>query len=1166
MKSLTRTLGALPFFAAVFLNAFVDLGHKITVQNTIFKLYTEQSQIVATAVLNALILLPFILLLSPAGFISDRFARTSIMRGAAWVAVALCSLVWVSYINGWFWVSFSATFLLAAQSAIYSPAKFAFIKELFGKQRLAEANGVVASLSILAILAGTFAFSVSFESYYNPSLSSEADILKSVAPIGMMLTFTAVLELIFMYRLPMQPEHAQVVNKEKTFAWKSFFSGKLFARDLQPLREQKAVRLSIVGLATFWGIGQVMLAAFPAYFKSVTAIDNTIVIQGILACSGIGIALGAFFAGRLSKDKIELGILPLAALGIAIGLILLPGISSTTLAALDFFAIGICGGLFIVPLNSLIQFQAKKGELGKTLAANNWVQNVTMFSFLAITVSFALLDISSRSLLFVIAGVAVLGFAYTLYQLPQSFLRLMLMSLMRNRYRVVVQGFKNLPSQGGALLLGNHVSWIDWAIIQMASPRPIRFVMIRNIYQLWYLKWFFDLAGCIPIEAGAKSRKALDTVRELLEAGELVCLFPEGTLSRTGHLTEFKKGYERACEGLSESVPIIPFYMHGLWGSQFSRSTNLLKQRPTTGVRRKIVVAFGEPLANTTSSTDLKQRIFDLSVRSWQQDMNECDNLGQRWVQAARQQGSAFCMADSTGVNLNARNALVASTVLKFALSKNISGQNIGVLLPASAGGALANMALLQAGKTIVNLNYSVGNDALTSALQSAEISTVVSSRRFINKLKAKGFDIETALAGTRLIELEEVKNDISLSSKIMAFALCRLLPTGILKRVVASGVATDSTACILFSSGSEGKPKGICLSHKNIQANIQQTLQVLNPEQDDVMLGNLPLFHAFGLTVTQFLPLLHGVPVVFHPDPTDAAGCAKLIARFRATIMFGTSTFFRLYIKNRNVHPLMMKSLRLVVSGAEKLNPQIQQGFLEKFGKPIYEGYGATEATPVVSVNLPDHLDMQTFKIQLGQKKGSVGMPLPGTSIRIVDPQTFEALPTGEAGMILIGGVQIMQGYLNDTERTSKVIHSQDNERWYITGDKGKIDKDGFLSILDRYSRFAKIGGEMISLGRVEQVIYELYAESDMAKTEQDELELALINLPDDKRGERLVLLSNKLIDALVVTNNFAEKGLSNLALPADILQVEDVPKLATGKINFPGAKILAEELIARH
>ncbi|WP_075187767.1 acyl-[ACP]--phospholipid O-acyltransferase [Teredinibacter haidensis] len=1165
MKALTKTLGAWPFFAAVFLNAFVDLGHKITVQNTIFKLYSEQTQIISTAVLNALILLPFILLLSPAGFISDRFARAKIMRITAWIAVGLCGLIWLSYLNGWFWLAFGATFLLAAQSAIYSPAKFSYIKELFGQHRLAEANGVVASLSIIAILAGTFAFSISFESLFVDAPASEAEVLQAVAPIGILLIITSIVELVLMYRLPMKPEYQQPVASNQSFQWSSFFAGKLFVRDLAPLREQKAVRLSIIGLATFWGIGQVMLAAFPAYFKGVAHIDNTIIIQGILACSGIGIALGAFLAGRISRDRIELGILPFAALGIAVGLLFLPSLDSPQMAALDFFAIGVCGGLFIVPLNSLIQFQAKEGALGKTLAANNWVQNVTMFSFLALTVGFALLDISGRSLLYVIACVAVIGFAYTLYQLPQSFLRILVMTLMRNRYRVQVQGLNNLPSQGGALLLGNHISWIDWAIIQMACPRPVRFVMHRQIYQLWYLKWFFDLAGCIPIEAGTKSRRALETVREYLEAGELVCLFPEGTLSRTGHLVEFRKGFERACEGLSESVPIVPFYLHGLWGSQFSRSTTLLKKQKAGGVRRKIVVALGKPIANNSPSETVKQCIFDLSIQSWQEDVNDSESLGRKWVVAAKQQGGSFCMADSLGTHLSAQKALIATTALSFSLKRKITGQHIGVLLPSTAAGALTNMALFQLGRTVVNLNYTIGENALSAAIRKADISTIVTSRKFIQKLKNKGFNLENVLNKVDIVELESVKDAMPLTTKIRSYLLCKLLPTPLLKTLITKSVDIDQTACILFSSGSEGEPKGICLSHKNIQANIQQTLHVLNPEQDDIMLGNLPLFHAFGLTATLFLPLLNGIPAVFHGDPTDVVGTAKLVARYKATLMFGTSTFFRLYVKNRNVHPLMLDSLRLVVSGAEKLNAQVQKNFFEKFSKPIYEGYGATEATPVVSVNLPDQLDVQSFKVHQGSRPGSVGMPLPGTSMRIVDPETFEPLPTGEAGMILIGGVQIMQGYLKDTERTHSVLLQMDGQRWYITGDKGKVDEDGFLFILDRYSRFAKIGGEMISMGKTEQIIYELYAESRPAEQSDDELEIALVSIEDEKRGEKLILLTNKTIDKLVITQNFIAKGLSNLALPTDILLVEDVPKLSTGKIDFISARKIAKETLQR-
>ncbi|MFT7559170.1 MAG: acyl-[acyl-carrier-protein]-phospholipid O-acyltransferase [Flavobacteriales bacterium] len=1240
MKKLSQFTGAWPFFAAVFLNAFVDLGHKITIQNTVFKLYDGEVQVIATAILNGLILLPFILLLSPAGFISDRFARVRVMRISAWAALGLCVLICCSYYQGWYHAAFAATFLLAVQSAIYSPAKYAYIKELFGKARLGQANGVVSALSIVAILAGIFAFSIVFELLYVEGLNSEAAILKTIAPIGILLVLSAGLEVLMMYRLPQHSEFnvgAQAIIAEggltndglgsdgpgndglgnesvieegaaedrtveessiqyssaetssaetssaeassaekisdtsnaespKAFAWGRFLSGRSFADDLQPLKNHRPIRLAVIGLSTFWAIGQVMLAAFPAFFKAQTGIDNAIAVQGILACSGIGIAFGSGIAGRMSKDHIELGLLPVGAFGLALGLLFLPTLTSPIASALDFLWIGFMGGIFIVPLNALIQFQAREGEVGKTLAANNWLQNVTMLSFLLLTVSFSLLDLSSKTLLHIIAIVAVIGCGYTVYQLPQSFVRILLAFILRRHYRVQVQGMKNLPAQGGALLLGNHVSWIDWAIIQLASPRPVRFVMIRSIYERWYLKWIFDLFGCIPIEQGPRSRESFKKIRELLEAGELVCLFPEGTLSRTGHLVEFRKGFERACEGLSVEVPIIPFYLHGLWGSQFSKSTSMLRRDRRFGSNRNLVVAFGEPIPNSTPADILKRKLFDLSVSSWEEHCKEFSNIGAQWVQSAKSQGRRFCMADSTGTTMTGVQALTASCVLSHSLRAKINSKNVGVILPSSVGGALANMALLQAGKTIVNLNYTAGNSALSSALARAEIDTVVTSKQFLLKLKRKRIELDTVLEGVKVIELEALKPSISLASKVYAYLACRLLPTGLLSWLMTSGLDSDDTAAILFSSGSEGEPKGVCLSHKNILANVKQTMTVLNPEDSDVMMGNLPFFHAFGLTATQFLPLLESLPVVYHPDPTDSVSCAKLIARYQATIMFGTSTFLRLYVRNKNVHPLMLQSMRLVISGAEKLNEQVRIGFKQKFNLEIFEGYGATEATPVVSVNLPDKLGLQDFKVQLGSRRGSVGLPLPGSSIKIVDPQSYSELPTGEAGMVLIGGVQVMQGYLKDKEKTDSVITIIDGRRWYVTGDKGHLDEDGFLTIVDRYSRFAKIGGEMLSLGRIERAIQNLVIAGKVAQVSDadEDLELALVALPDDKRGERLILLSEEPIEVYITTEGFQSQGLSNLAIPSRVFVVDALPKLASGKMNFSALKALAVTLVS--
>lgn len=1150
MTPLRQVPGALPFFIAVFLNVFVDLGHKIILQNTVFKLYDGAAQVILTATLNALILLPFIILFSPAGFLSDRFRKTEVMRYAAWSALALTMLITLFYYLGWFWPAFAMTFLLAVQSAVFSPAKFGYIKELFGKERLGEANGVLAALSIVAILAGIFAYSILFESLYpgdhpNPS---KAHVLVAIAPVGFLLIINSLFSLIMLYRLPPQP----ATGVTRSFSTRDYVTGRLFNSDLAPLTNSRAIWLSVMGLATFWAVGQVLLAAFPAFVKDTTGVENTVVVQGILACSGIGIALGSIFAGRFSRNYIETGLLPFGAAGIALGLWFLPTFETHGAFVLSFLWIGFWGGVFIVPLNALIQFHAPHGELGKTIAANNWVQNIAMLSFLALSASFAYFGWSSQGLLHLIAIVALVGCFYVVYQLPQSLVRFALAFVLSRRYKTSVQGIKNIPSTGGVLLLGNHVSWIDWAIVQLACPRPLRFVMINSIYRRWYLKWLFDLFGCIPISSGPSSRQALAKVAECLNRGEVVCLFPEGTISRTGHLTEFRRGFERACAQADENVVIVPFYLRGLWGSQFSRSSTRLKATSGNTLSRDIVVAFGRPLPKTTGADLLKRRVLDLSIASWREYISGLPTISRVWVDSAKKTGRKPAILDYTmSRELSGHAALTGTIMLARRMRAKTHEQNIGVLLPTSAGGAIANMAVLLAGKTVVNLNYTASKTALQNALIQADIKSVYTSQRFLKKLKARGIVLDELFEDLDVVDMEIWGQSLRKFEKLGTLLSVKLLPAALLKPLCCHHQDPHSTAAILFSSGSEGTPKGVQLSHQNILANVKQIADVLNMEHNDAVMANLPLFHAFGLTVTQFLPLLEGLPMICHADPTDALGCAQAMARYRATILCGTSTFLRLYCRNNKVHPLMLDSLRVVVAGAEKLNEDVRTAFQLKFNKPLYEGYGATETTPVASVNLPDRIETQTFQVQKGHKVGSVGMPLPGTSCMVVDPESFEEMPTGEAGMILIGGAQVMQGYLNDPERTDAAIREIGDTRWYITGDKGYIDTDGFLFIVDRYSRFAKIGGEMVSLGQVEQQL--------RAVLDAPELELVVVAVPDAKKGEQLAVLHEQPLEIDTLKKQLQASGMPALAIPAHWLQVTELPKLGSGKTDFAQAKQLA-------
>jgi len=720
--------------------------------------------------------------------------------------------------------------------------------------------------------------------------------------------------------------------------------------------------------------------------------------------------------------------------------------------------------------------------------------------------------------------------------------------LIATRYRLQVIGLNNLPAQGGVLMLGNHISWIDWAVVQMASPRPIRFVMERAYYERWYLTWFLDFFGVVPI-AGARSREAIARMTELLNQGEVVCLFPEGAISRSGQLGEFKHGFERAAAD-AQGV-IVPFYLRGLWGSFFSRASARLKVARSGGRVQDVVVAFGPPMPMDREAEQVKQAVFELSVESWQEHAKTLPTLPQAWLGSACRRRGQLAVVDSAGTSLSNRRFVAATLMFARRVRRLASEPNVGVLMPASSAGAIANMAVLLCGKAVVNLNYTASAEALRGGIENAGVRHVITSERFLRKLEGRGLDLSEVLQGVELHPMEGIKETIGKPEQLLLLAAASWLPARLLEVLFGRRAEVADTAAILFSSGSEGSPKGIELSHRNIMANVRQVSDVMNTEADDVILGNLPLFHAFGLTVTTLMPLLEGMPMVCHPDPTDALGTAKAIARHRVTVLCSTSTFLRLYTRNQRIHPIMLDSLRLVVAGAERLSPDVGEAFALKFRKAIYEGYGATETTPVASVNLPDRLDTSYWKVQTGSRPGTVGMPLPGTSFRIVDPGTLESLPAGEDGLILIGGVQVMKGYLNAPEKTAEVIVELDGRRWYKTGDKGHLDSDGFLTIVDRYSRFAKLGGEMISLTQVEEQVRRVLG--------QPELELVAVNLPDEKKGERVVLLLAAQIDGDKVRKALIEASINPLTIPAEFRQVAEVPKLGSGKTDFKGARELA-------
>jgi len=535
------------------------------------------------------------------------------------------------------------------------------------------------------------------------------------------------------------------------------------------------------------------------------------------------------------------------------------------------------------------------------------------------------------------------------------------------------------------------------------------------------------------------------------------------------------------------------------------------------------------------------------SFADWQVYPSKLDPIHVAWLKSAKKSKTAFAVADIEGVEISHKKFLTGVLLFSKKIEAYSPEQNIGLLLPSSGGGAIASIAILSLGKTLVNLNFTAGKKALSSAAKQAEVKHIYTSRKFLDKMFERGMDLESYFPDSKLLMLEDIREEISTLSRIVTLLKAILLPASMIQKSYFKEVSMNDTAAILFSSGSEGSPKGVELTHMNIAANSKQAAIELEAADSDVIMSTLPTFHAFGFAITTLMPLSEGIPIVCHADPKDVSTISSGIQKYSGTILVGTPTFLRMYTISKKVTYESMQSLRLVVAGAEKLRSEVRDGFEKKFKMPVYEGYGTTETSPGASVNLPDI----ESPYKLRNRPGTVGKAFSGTEFRIVDPDSLEPLPTGEDGLILIGGPQIMKGYLKMSEKTAEVIEQIDGYRWYRTGDKGHLDEDGFLTIVDRYSRFAKIGGEMISLTTVEEEILDACNDKD--------LEIAATCLPDQRKGEKIVLIATNNLDKNNLKKLLSDAKVNPLYHPAEVLIVEEIPKLGSGKTDFGATKKIA-------
>jgi len=555
-----------------------------------------------------------------------------------------------------------------------------------------------------------------------------------------------------------------------------------------------------------------------------------------------------------------------------------------------------------------------------------------------------------------------------------------------------------------------------------------------------------------------------------------------------------------------------------------------------------VTVSFGAPMPPTTPAVEVRKVVQDLGAEAYRNRKNRLRTLHRSFIRMARRHPFRFAMADGMTPRLNFGLALVRSIALSRRLRREWKGQAmVGILLPPSVGGALVNFAALLQGKVPVNLNYTASSEVLASCAKQCDLKTVITSRAFLEKVKLQ-------VPGESIF-LEDLVPRISLIQKLTAFLSSRLLPVSWLEKACGSDhkIILDDTATIIFSSGSTGDPKGVMLSHYNVAANVDQIAQIFMLDDKDKILGILPFFHSFGFTGTLCLPAAIGMGVVYHPSPLDSRAIGALVSKYGVTFLLATPTFLQMY--TRRCSPEDFGSLQYVVAGAEKLPERISQAFEDQFGLRPFEGYGCTECAPVVSVNRRD-FRAASFR-QVGAKRGSIGHPLPGITVKIVDPETHQPVPSGQSGLLLVRGPNIMQGYLGRPEKTAEVL----KDGWYNTGDIAVVDEEGFLRITDRLSRFSKIGGEMVPHIKVEDKLHEL-----AGSTEQT---FAVTGIPDEKKGERLFVLHTLPEDKLKeVVEKMAQSDLPALWKPrADqFARVDALPYLGTGKLDLRRIKEVAQ------
>ena len=1077
--------------------------------------------------IGALFALPFIFFSLTGGYFADRYSKRTVTIGTKYfeIGVMVFALAGLALAN--LPMQAAAVFLISTQGALFGPSKYGLLPELLPEKKLSWGNGIIELGTFLAAITATMAAGF-FADAFRGRQAWSGIILLGCTLFGLATSFG-------ISRIP-------AADPKKKFRANPFAE---LTDQMRVIRTDRILGWAIAGNTYLFFLAALLQFVIIIYGHDVLRVNDR-QISFLQAAIGIGIGVGSLAAGYLSGGKIEYGLIPLGAMGVTIFgfLVARPGLGIHDVQ-LDLALLGFFGGFFAVPLGALIQHRPPPEQKGGVIAVANLLSFVGIF--LAAGMYYALSNgahLAPGRIFFAGAVMTLVTTFYAIFLLPDSLLRFALWLLTHSVYRIRVEGRDNIPERGGALFVCNHMSWVDALLLIAATDRSVRFVLYQPIYEHPLIHPFAKLLHCIPISSELRPRDMIHSLRaaaDAIRAGDVVCIFAEGQITRIGQMLPFRRGFERIMKGVD--APIVPVSLDGVWGSIFSFERGRFLLKMPRYIPYPVTVSFGTPMPPTATAFEVRQAVQDLQAAAYASRKKRMRTLGRMFLSTTRWHPMRFAMGDARVPRMRWGTVRTRTVFLARRLRKVWEGQRIvGVLLPPSVGGALVNYAAVLCGKIPVNLNYTASSEILASCAKQCELQTVVTSRAFLERVKIE--------VPARAILLEDLAAGAGILEKIAALLLAWLLPAPLLERALGQRTAAklDDLATVIFSSGSTGDPKGVMLSHYNLASNIDQVSQTFMLRGGDRFLGVLPFFHSFGFTMTLWLPAARGLGVVFHPNPLDLAAIGEITRKYAVTFLLATPTFLQAYL--RRCAPEDFGSVQFVMVGAEKLPERLAQAFEDRFGIRPLEGYGCTECSPVVAVNTRDYR-APGFR-QAGGKRGKIGHPLPGMTVRIADPETFAGLPLGQAGLLMVAGPNVMQGYLGRPEKTAEAIR----EGFYATGDIATLDEDGFLEITDRLSRFSKIGGEMVPHIKIEEKLHELAGATEQA--------FVVAGVPDEKKGERLVVLHALPEDLLrEVLEKLGRSGMPNLWIPRanQFFRVQEFPHLGTGKLDLKRIQDLAIE-----